>query len=116
MIVIIATLGLAVLAMSILSPVMPLYLTFIGVEPVIRGLIISVSMIGMAIGESSWGWFADRVGIKLPMFAGTFVCSLFVILFILTQNIPAIFAIFFFWSFVRSAVFGPAASLSWQVY
>lgn len=104
---VIAILGLGVLAMSILGPILPLYLTSIGIAPDVLGLMLSVAMVGMAIGESCWGWVSDRVGIKLPMSIGTFVCALMVLLFVLTQSIPAIFAIFFFWGLVRSALFGP---------
>ncbi|MBA7704560.1 Multidrug resistance protein MdtG [subsurface metagenome] len=102
-----AIMALGVLAMSILQPMLPLYLTDIGVAPEILGLMLAVAMVGMVIGESSWGWLADRVGLKIPMSMGTFVCALAVFLFVLTQNVPAIFAIFFFWGVVRSALFGP---------
>ncbi|MFC1949273.1 MFS transporter [Chloroflexota bacterium] len=104
---VIAIMGMGTLAMSILGPIMPLYLTSIGVEPVVLGFMLSVSMAGMAIGESSWGLVADRIGIKLPMVVGTYVCALSVLLLIFTRSVPAIFVIFFFWGFVRSALFGP---------
>ncbi len=105
---VIAIMGLGVLAMSILAPILPLYLTSIGVTPKILGLMFSVAMVGMVIGESSWGWIADRIGMKLPLNMGTFVCALVVPFFVFTQNVPAIFAIFFFWGLVRSALFGPS--------
>ncbi len=107
MVPVIAILGLGTLAMSILNPVLPLYLTSIGVEPEVLGLMLSVAMVGMAIGEGSWGWVADRLGIKLSMNIGTFACAGMVILFVLTESVPAIFTIFFFWGVVRSAIFGP---------
>ena len=107
MVTVIAILGLGVLAMSILRPILPLYLTSIGITPEILGLMFSVAMVGMVIGESSWGWVADRVGLKIPLSMGTFGCVPAVFLFVLTQKIPAIFAIFFFWGVVRSALFGP---------
>jgi MFS family permease len=107
MITVITIMGLGVLAMSILNPILPLYLTSIGVSPEILGLMFSVGMVGMVIGESAWGWIADRLGLKLPLNIGTFVSALVVIFFTLTQHVLFIFAIFFFWGIVRSALFGP---------
>ena len=107
LVTVIAIMGLGVSAMSILQPILPLYLTSIGVTPEILGLMLSVAMVGMVIGESSWGWVADKVGLKIPLSTGTFICALSVFFFVLTQNVPAIFLIFFFWGLVRSAIFGP---------
>jgi PPP family 3-phenylpropionic acid transporter len=104
---VIAIMGMGVIATSILQPILPLYLTSIGVTTEILGLMLSVAMLGMVIGESFWGWIADRVGLRIPMSTGTFVCALSVFFFVLTQNVPAIFLLFFFWGLVRSALFGP---------
>ena len=107
MAVVIAILGLCVLAQSLLNPILPLYLTSINIAPDVLGVMFSVGMIGMAIGESTSGWIADRVGIRLPFSLGTFISGATVLLFVLTQQIPAIFTIFFFWGLFRSALFGP---------
>ena len=68
---VIAVMGLGVLAISMLGPVLPLYLTSIDVSPDVLGLMFSIVMVGMVFGESSWGWVADRVGLKLPLITGT---------------------------------------------
>jgi len=107
MVIVITIMALSVLAMSILQPMLPLYLIDIRVTPEILGLMFSVAMLGMVIGESSWGWVADRVGLKIPLSIGTFVSAIVAFFFVLTQNVPAIFTIFFFWGLVRSALFGP---------
>ncbi|MDD4876309.1 MAG: MFS transporter, partial [Dehalococcoidales bacterium] len=60
LITVIVAMGLGVFAMSILHPILPLYLTSIGITTEILGLMLSVAMVGMVIGESSWGWVADR--------------------------------------------------------
>lgn len=99
--------GLAALGMSILRPILPLYLTSLGVSPEILGLVFAVAMVGMVFGETSWGWVADKVGLKIPLSTGTFICGLVVFSFALTQNITTIFFIFFLWGTVRSAIFGP---------
>jgi len=107
MAIVMTIMAFGVLAMSVLQPMLPLYLTSIGVTPALLGLMLSVAMVGMVIGESSWGWVADKIGAKIPLSAGTFVCALAVFFFVLTQNVPLIFTIFFFWGLVRSALFGP---------
>jgi len=107
MIVVVAVMGLGVLAMSVLQPVLPLYLTSIGVPPEVLGIMFSVAMVGMVLGESSWGWVADRIGLRLPLLMGTAVSALLVLCFALTTSVPAIFLIFFVWGTLRSALFGP---------
>jgi MFS family permease len=107
LVAVIAILGLGALAMGIPSPVLPLYLTSIGITPTLLGLILSVCMVGMIIGEPSLGWAADKIGLKIPLSVGTFVCGLAVLCFIFTSNIPAIFIISLSWGITRSAIFGP---------
>jgi len=99
--------GLATMAMAVLQPVLPLYLDSIGISPAVLGLMFSTGMAGMVIGESSGGWLADRIGIKIPMIVGTLVCAPLVLSFTFTNNPALIFIIFFFWGIVRAAIFGP---------
>jgi len=99
--------ALGVLAMSIISPVLPLYLTSIDVSPEMVGFMFSVAMAGMMFGESSWGWVADKIGLKLPLVMGTAVSGLMVLCFSFAKSIPILFCIFFFWGILRSALFGP---------
>ncbi len=107
LVIVIAIMGIGALAMSILRPMLPLYIDHIGVDTTTLGLMFSVAMVGMVIGESSWGWVADRIGLRVPLGVGTALCGVVVFSFVLTQNIPAIFAIFFFWGLIRSAIYGP---------
>jgi len=92
---VITVMGLGVLAISMLQPILPLYLTAIGVSPEVLGLMFSVAMVGMVIGESGWGWVADRIGIRLPLTMGTTVCAVVVICFVFTTHIILVFLIFF---------------------
>lgn len=103
----ISIMALCILAWNILQPVVPIYLSSIGATPEVIGLILSLAMVGMVIGESTGGWMADKIGIKTPLILGTFIAGLSVLCFVLTYNIAAIFTIFFFWGLFRSAVFGP---------
>jgi MFS family permease len=107
LVVVVAVFGLELLAEGTLSPILPLYLTSIGVAPEILGLMFSVVLIGMVISEGAWGWISDKLGPKIPLSVGTFVSGLLVLSFTLTGYVPAIFTIFLFWGVVRSAIFGP---------
>jgi MFS family permease len=105
LVAVMAIMAVGTLSMSILQPILPLYLTSIGIVPTILGLMFSVAMVGMVIGEGFWGWLTDRIGMKIPLWVGTVVCALVVFCFVLTQQIPAIFLIFLFWGIARSAIF-----------
>lgn len=100
--------GMAAVAMSLLQPILPLYLTSIDIPPEFIGLMISVSMIAMAIGEGYWGWVADKVGVRIPLYVGTFVCGITVLFFVLAESVMVLFVVFFFWGLFRSAIFGPS--------
>jgi MFS transporter, PPP family, 3-phenylpropionic acid transporter len=104
---VIATVSLAIMAMSILTPVLPLFLKSIGVSPTVLGLMFSVGMVGMVFGESSAGWLADKIGVRIPLGIGTIACIPLVLCFAFTSNVPFIFTIFLTWGVVRAAVFGP---------
>jgi len=104
---VISVMSVGVLAMAMLQPILPLYLISIGVSPEILGLMFSVAMMGMVIGESGWGWIADKIGIRIPLIMGTAVCAAIVICFTFTRHFPLIFLIFFVWGAFRSALFGP---------
>jgi MFS family permease len=64
-------------------------------------------MMGMLLGEPSMGWLSDKLGVKIPLSIGTFICGLVVLSFILSQNVIAIFFISIFWGITRSAIFAP---------
>ena len=105
--IVIGVVGLAIMATSLLQPMLPLYLTSIGVGPAVLGLLFSVGMLGMVLGEFAGGWLADRSGIRIPMLIGTFLSAPLLLSFVLVRSTALIFAVFFFWGIVRAAVFAP---------
>ncbi len=107
LIAVISIVGLASMAMALLQPVLPLYLTSLGVSPTLLGLMFSAGMAGMVLGESSGGWLADRAGFRAPLLIGTFLCVPLVLSFVFVTSPVMIFAIFFLWGMVRAAIFGP---------
>lgn len=104
-------LGIGVLSMSLLNPVLPAYLTGLGVPVEILGLMFAVAMAAMAVGEGYWGWVADRLGLRFPLLVGTVGCGLIILGFLPGRGIASLFALFFLWGLCRSAVFGPARGL-----
>ncbi len=107
LVAVIATVGLASMAMALLQPMLPLYLTSLGISPATLGFMFSAGMAGMVLGESAGGWLADRVGLKIPLLIGTFLCAPLVLSFVFVTNPAMIFAVFFIWGIVRAAIFGP---------
>ncbi len=108
--------ALAAVAMSILLPVLPLYLAAMEIAPQFIGLMFSVSMLAMASGEGYWGWIADRLGVWFPLCMGTLVSGLVVLLFALVETAVLLFAVFFLWGLFRSAVFGPSRGILAAVF
>ena len=104
---VIAIVSLVVMAMSITQPLLPLYLTSLGVSPSMVGLMFSLAMVGMVFGESSGGWLADKIGLKIPLGISSFCCIPLLLLFTFTSNIPFIFVIFLLWGVARAGVFAP---------
>lgn len=107
LVTVIATVSMAIMAMSVLQPVLPLYLSSIGISPSIIGLMFSLGMMGMVFGESAGGWLADKVGIRIPLGIGTILCIPLLIFFVFARNVPLIFTLFLAWGIVRAGVFGP---------
>lgn len=96
---------LGVFSVGILQPILPLYLTSLGIIPSILGLMLSTVTFGMVFGEASWGWVTDKLGIKLPMSISTFLCALMLFLFAATSSTLALFFLFFVWGVARSTYF-----------
>lgn len=95
------------LSMFILEPIIPLYLAHIGFSSKVTGMLISVLWLGMVIGESSWGWIADKIGIRVPMIWGTFVSAIILFGFLLTRRTYIFFIVLLCLGLSRSALFGP---------
>ena len=69
---------------------------------------ISALWLGMIIGESSWGWIADKIGIRIPMIWGTLVSGIILLGFLLAKGTYIVFIAILCLGLFRSAVFGPA--------
>jgi predicted MFS family arabinose efflux permease len=95
------------MSVFLLEPILPIYLSSIGASPSVTGLMFAVIVLGMVFGETWGGWIADRLGPKIPLYFGTFICSGAVLLLIFIKNIPGIFIIFIFWGLLRSTIWGP---------
>jgi MFS family permease len=83
------------IALSGLSPILPLYLDSLGVDPQLIGLMFAVMSLAFAAGEISWGWVIDRFDPRVALLAGTFVYALAISSFLLYQGIVWFFFCFF---------------------
>lgn len=104
---VIAAVSLGFLAMSIVMPLLPLFLTSIGVSEAMVGLMFSLGMVGVAVGESFGGWLADKIGVRIPLGIGIVLSIPLIMLFAFTVNVPFIFTLFLLWGLVRAAIFAP---------
>ncbi len=104
---VIATISLAVMAMSVTQPVMSLYLASMGISASTMGLMFSLAMVGMVFGESSFGWIADKIGVRIPFGIGTVLCIPVLLGFVFLTGVPFIFGLFLVWGVVRAAVYAP---------
>ena len=105
---IVSILAIGMLSLSMLEPVLPLYLIHVGFSSKATGVMISALWLGMIIGESSWGWIADKIGIKIPMIWGTLVSGIILLGFLLAKGTYIVFIAILCLGLFRSAVFGPA--------
>jgi len=105
---IVSILAIGMLSMSILEPVLPLYLIHVGFSSKATGVMISVLWLGMIIGESSWGWIADKTGIRIPMIWGTLVSGIILLGILLAKGTYIVFIVILCFGLIRSALFGPA--------
>ena len=83
--------GLVITSSGILSPVLPLYLTSLSITPQELGLLFSVQMIAVAIGELTWGRVIDKVGVNVALFTGTFLTAGLASLYLVIQSLPLFF-------------------------
>jgi len=105
---IVSILIIGMLSIGMLEPVLPLYLVHVGFSSKATGVIISVLWLGMIIGESSWGYIADKIGIRIPMIWGTLVSGIILLGFLLAKGTYIVFIAILCLGLFRSAVFGPA--------
>ena len=101
-------LAISILSISMLEPVLPLYLIHVGFSSKATGVMISVLWLGMIIGESSWGWVADKIGIRIPMIWGTLVSGIILLGILLAKGTYIVFIAILCLGLFRSAIFGPA--------
>jgi PPP family 3-phenylpropionic acid transporter len=105
---IVSILAIGMLSLGMLEPVLPLYLIHVGFSSKATGVMISFLWLGMIIGESSWGWIADKIGIRIPMIWGTLISGIILLGFLLAKGTYIVFIAILCLGLFRSAVFGPA--------
>jgi len=94
-------------SMGIVRPMLPLYLNFLELTPATVGIIVSVSMAGMIVGETLSGIISDRLGMRPPLLLGTIVCGLSLIAFVFSTAVPLLLLVGFIWGGLRVLIVGP---------
>lgn len=82
-------------ALSGLTPILPLYINSLGVDPRVIGLMFAVMGLAFATGEISWGWIIDRFDPRIAFLAGTFLYALAISCFLFSQAVAWFFLCFF---------------------
>ncbi|MBI3952953.1 MAG: MFS transporter [Chloroflexi bacterium] len=96
-----AVVGLVSFSTATLGPVFPIYLTSLGLTPASIGLISSTFFVALAVGEGSWGWLGQRLGLRRSLVFGGALSGLAVLALAFTAQPAAIYAL----SAVRGAAF-----------
>ena len=104
---IVSILVIGMLSIGMIEPILPLYLVHIGFSSKATGVMISVLWFGMIIGESSWGYIADKIGIRTPMIWGTLVSGIILLGFLLAKGTYFAFITILCLGLFRSSVIGP---------
>ena len=104
---IVSIFAIGMLSLGMLEPILPLYLIHVGFSSKATGVMISTLCLGMIIGESSWGYIADKIGIRIPMIWGTLVSGIILLGFLLAKGTYIAFITILCLGLFRSSVFGP---------
>jgi MFS family permease len=104
-------LALVSLANGLSMPVQSLYLVSIGIDPALLGLMFSVQMASLAVGESLLGFVSDKIGYKTIMYATPFFAIGHYLPIVFTRNVPLLFI-----GFAMSGLSIACSSISGRVY
>ena len=96
---------MAFFAGEILTPILPLYMSSIGLDAHTIGLMFSVMMVGIAISELFWGWVVDRVDLKIAILMGTMMYGAIISVLTVTKTLPLFAVVIFLYGFSRSPIF-----------
>jgi MFS family permease len=96
---------MAFFAGEILTPILPLYMSSIGLDAHTIGLMFSVMMVGIAISELFWGWVVDRVDLKIAILMGTMMYGAIISVLTVTKTLPLFAIVIFVYGFCRSPIF-----------
>lgn len=97
--------AVAFYASELLNPIMPLYLSSVGLSETSIGFITSVMMAGIAVSEIFWGWVVDRVDLRIAIFVGTALLGIAILGISLVQSLFSIGVALFLYGFCRSPIY-----------
>ena len=107
---VIAVVGLVSLSTATLGPVFPIYLASLGLTAASIGLISSTFFVALAVGEGSWGWLGQRLGLRRSLVLGGALSGLAVLALAATTDVTAIYALSALRGIAFSAIFPASRS------
>jgi MFS family permease len=96
---------IAFFAGEVLTPILPLYLSSLGLDARTIGLMFSIMMVGIAISEVFWGWVVDRVDLRIAIFMGTVMYGTIISTLNFAKTLPVLAVVVFIYGFCRSPIF-----------
>jgi len=90
---------------ALLNPVLSLYMRDVGLTDQNIGLLVSAMMVGIAIGDISWGWAVDRISIKLVLFLGGVVYGIATTSLLIPRSLPLFLIVMVIYGFSRAPIF-----------
>jgi MFS family permease len=90
---------------ALLSPVLSLYMRDVGLTDQNIGLLVSAMMVGIAIGDISWGWAVDRMSIKIVLILGAMVYGITTTTLLIPRSLPLFLVVMVIYGISRSSIF-----------
>ncbi len=97
--------SMAFFAGWLLIPVLPLYMSSMGISAQTIGVLTSIMMVGIAVSEIFWGWVIDRVDLRVAIFVGTILLGVSIGLFNVSKTLAVLAFVLLFYGICRSPLF-----------
>jgi MFS family permease len=90
---------------ALLTPVLSLYMRDVGLTDQNIGLSVSVMMVGIAIGDVTWGRIVDRVNTKSVLFFGAIIYAIATATLLIPKTLIPLLLVVVIYGFSRSPIY-----------
>lgn len=105
-----AVFSLVNLGAATIYTMFPLYLASLGMTPAGIGLLSSTSLVALAVGEGSWGWVSQRLGLRRSLVFSAALSALGALALAFLAHIAAIYFFYSLRSFAFATIFPASRS------